>query len=47
MDFAIWLDGVVLDVDTTDSLYMNYKGNKVAVPLMMRVQNDWLHSTGT
>ncbi len=41
MDFGIWLDGVVLDVDTTDSLYSNYKCGNVPVPMTTRVNVDW------
>lgn len=41
MDFGIWLDGIVLDVDTTDSLYSNYKGGNVPVPMTTRVNVDW------
>ncbi|BCS94059.1 HAD family hydrolase [Metallosphaera javensis (ex Sakai et al. 2022)] len=41
MDFGIWLDGVVLDVDTTESLYSSYKGSNSPVPITSRVNPDW------
>lgn len=45
MKFAIWLDGVILDVDTTDFLYSVYKSKESnyyeKIPLNLKVHEDW------
>ncbi len=42
MKYAVWLDGVILDVDLTDQLYEVYKGNAdVQLPYTERVHEDW------
>ncbi len=42
MNYAIWLDGVVLKVDLTDSLYRKYKGqNIVNLETTKEVFQDW------
>jgi hypothetical protein len=42
MKYAIWLDGVVLDVDLTEPLYKKFKGDKdVNLPYTFNVHKDW------
>ncbi|ARM76773.1 HAD family hydrolase [Acidianus manzaensis] len=42
MKYAIWLDGVILDVDTTEALYSIYKNNQnVNIPISLKVHEDW------
>ncbi|MCI2415677.1 MAG: HAD family hydrolase [Candidatus Aramenus sp.] len=42
MKYAVWLDGVVLDVDLTDQLYEAYKGKSgVQLKYTEKVHEDW------
>lgn len=41
MKYAIWLDGVILKVDLTDTLYKLYKGERVDVPFTLDTFEDW------
>ncbi|QKQ99236.1 HAD family hydrolase [Metallosphaera tengchongensis] len=41
MQYAVWLDGVILDVYTSEALYSIYKGDSVPVPLSIEVHHDW------
>ncbi|WP_338602006.1 HAD family hydrolase [Sulfolobus tengchongensis] len=42
VNFAIWLDGVILKIDLTDPLYQQYKGFSVNLPITYDVFEDWL-----
>jgi len=42
VNFAVWLDGVILKIDLTDSLYKIYKGDKISLPITYDINDDWL-----
>ncbi|QGA54232.1 HAD family hydrolase [Sulfolobus sp. E5-1-F] len=42
VNFAVWLDGVILKIDLTDLLYKIYKGDKIDLPITYDVNDDWL-----
>ncbi|AOL15547.1 hypothetical protein BFU36_01015 [Sulfolobus sp. A20] len=42
VNLAIWLDGVILDIDLTDHLYNQYKGMSLStLPVSYSVNKDW------
>jgi len=41
MKYAVWLDGVILNIDITDKLYELYKGNSVEIPYTKEINYDW------
>ncbi|WP_240931212.1 HAD family hydrolase [Acidianus sulfidivorans] len=48
MKYAVWLDGVILDVDTTEFLYNVYKKSTekdkellIKIPVNLKVHEDW------
>jgi phosphoglycolate phosphatase-like HAD superfamily hydrolase len=41
MKYAIWLDGVILNIDLTDKLYEVYKGKTTEIPYTTKVNEDW------
>ncbi|AAK41363.1 HAD family hydrolase [Saccharolobus solfataricus] len=42
VNFAVWLDGVILKIDLTDSLYKIYKGDQISLPITYEVNDDWI-----
>ncbi|AWR95340.1 HAD family hydrolase [Acidianus brierleyi] len=41
MKYAVWLDGVILDINITDRLYELYKGKPIEIPYTMKINYDW------
>ncbi|WP_052349550.1 HAD family hydrolase [Candidatus Acidianus copahuensis] len=41
MKYAVWLDGIILDIDLTDMLLRQYKGEDVELPLIDKIYPDW------
>ena len=43
MNYAIWIDGVILKIDLTDALYRRYKGEQIdKLEVTEEIFQDWL-----